>query len=302
MSVLVVGSMAFDSVETPSDRRDNVIGGSGVFCSYAASYFSSVRLVGVVGEDWPDDFTKLLEAREINLAGLKVEHGRKTFRWHGRYMPNMNDRETLDVQLNVFGDFDPVVPEEFRDTRFVFLANGVPRVQLKVLEQMTDPKIVIADTMDLWIREHREDLNTLMHKVTGLVLNDSEAILLADDENLVRAGMAIRQMGPEFVVIKKGEHGAIFFSEDSVFALPAFPTPQVVDPTGAGDTFAGGLIGVLSERDDVSAQSMKDAIAHGIIAASFNVEDFSLEKMKRIGRHELDERMTEYREMLELSM
>jgi sugar/nucleoside kinase (ribokinase family) len=300
MSVLVVGSMAFDSVETPTDRRDDVIGGSGVFCSYAASYFSPVRLVGVVGEDWPDEFTQLLSARQINMAGLTVEKGRKTFRWHGRYMPNMNDRETLSVHLNVFGDFDPYVPEQFRDSKFVFLANGVPRVQLKVLEQMTAPKIVIADTMDLWIKEHRDDLDKLMHKITGLVLNDSEAILLADDENLVRAGLTILEMGPEFIVIKKGEHGAVFFSKNSVFALPAYPTDKVVDPTGAGDTFAGGMIGVLNQRDDISISSMKEAIAYGVVAASFNVEDFSLDRMKGVGREQLDARMSVYREMLRL--
>jgi sugar/nucleoside kinase (ribokinase family) len=292
--------MAFDSVETPTDRRDDVIGGSGVFCSYAASYFSPVRLVGVVGEDWPDEFTQLLSAREINMAGLTVEKGRKTFRWHGRYMPNMNDRETLSVHLNVFGDFDPHVPEPFRDSKFVFLANGVPRVQLKVLEQMTAPKIVIADTMDLWIKEHRDDLDKLMQKITGLVLNDSEAILLADDENLVRAGLTILQMGPEFIVIKKGEHGAVFFSKNSVFALPAYPTEKVIDPTGAGDTFAGGMIGMLNELDDISAASLKAAIAYGVVAASFNVEDFSLDRMKGIGRQELDARMTQYRQMLKL--
>lgn len=300
MSVLVVGSMAFDSVETPSDRRDDVIGGSGVFCSYAASYFSPVRLVGVVGEDWPDEFTQLLADRKIDMSGLEVEKGRKTFRWHGRYLPNMNDRETLAVQLNVFGDFDPIVPEQFRDTKFVFLANGVPRVQLKVLEQMTAPKIVIADTMDLWIKENRDDLNKLMYQITGLVLNDSEAILLADDENLVQAGMEILRMGPEFVVIKKGEHGAVFFSKNSVFALPAYPTEQVLDPTGAGDTFAGGMIGTLSERDDISIASLKEAIAYGIVAASFNVEDFSLDRMMSISRQDLDRRMNEYREMLKL--
>ncbi len=300
MSVLVVGSMAFDSVETPSQSRENVIGGSAVFCSYAASYFSPVRLVGVVGEDWPDEFTQLLQTREIDLSGMKVESGRKTFRWHGRYLPNMNDRETLEVQLNVFGDFDPIVPESFRDSRYIFLANGVPRVQLKVLEQITDPRIVIADTMDLWIREHRDDLERLMKRLNGLVLNDSEAILLADDENLISAGFKVLKMGPAFVVIKKGEHGAIYFSKDKVYALPAYPTPNVVDPTGAGDSFAGGLIGYLNQVDDVSPAAVKTAIAYGILTASFNVEDFSLDRMTQIDRKQIDQRMDAYREMLNL--
>lgn len=300
MSVLVVGSMAFDSVETPRDSRDNVIGGSAVFCSYAASYFSPVRLVGVVGEDWPEEFTQVLRQREIDLSGMKVEPGRKTFRWHGRYMPDMNERETLEVHLNVFADFDPVVPESFRDSRYIFLANGVPRVQLKVLEQITDPQIVIADTMDLWITEYRDDLLRLLKRLHGLVLNDSEAVLLADDENLISAGLKVLKMGPKFVVIKKGEHGAVYFSQDRVFALPAFPTPDVVDPTGAGDSFAGGLIGYLNLVDDITPASIKTAMAYGVLTASFNVEDFSLERMKRIDRRDIEDRMEAYREMLRL--
>lgn len=300
MSVLVVGSVAFDSVETPTDSRDNVIGGSAVFCSYSASYFAPVQLVGVVGEDWPDEHTALLQSRRIDTGGLKVEPGKKTFRWHGRYLPNMNDRETLEVQLNVFGEFDPVVPDAFRDARYVFLANGVPQVQLKTLAQMTAPRIVIADTMDLWIKEHRADLGQVLQKINGLVLNDSEAVLLTDDENLVSAGLKALELGPEFVVIKKGEHGAMFFSQDTVYALPAYPTPDVIDPTGAGDSFAGGLVGYLAEKDDVSPAALKRAIAYGTIVASFNVEDFSLERLKRIGRHELDARMEHYRGMLAL--
>ena len=215
-------------------------------------------------------------------------------------MPDMNDRETLEVHLNVFGDFDPVVPASFRDSRYIFLANGVPRVQLKVLEQITNPQIVIADTMDLWITEHRDDLQRLLKRLHGLVLNDAEAVLLADDENLISAGQKVLKMGPEFVVIKKGEHGAVFFSEDRVFALPAFPTPNVVDPTGAGDSFAGGLIGYLNLVDDISPSSIKTAIAYGVLTASFNVEDFSLEQMKRIDRQHIDQRMESYREMLRL--
>ncbi len=302
MSVLVVGSMAFDSVETPTAIRENVIGGSAVFCSYAASYFGPVRLVGVVGEDWPRENTQLLQSRGIDTGGMVTEAGKRTFRWRGRYMPNMNDRETLEVQLNVFGDFDPVVPEDFRDSKFVFLANAVPMVQLRVLEQMTDPRIVIADTMDLWIMEHREDLMKVLAKINGLVLNDSEAALLTHDENLVSAGLKALEFGPDFVVIKKGEHGAMYFSKSRTYALPAFPTPNVVDPTGAGDSFAGGLIGYLAARGDTAPDSLKAAIAHGIVVASYNVEDFSLDRMRGIGRSEIDQRMDDFCEMLRFAI
>jgi sugar/nucleoside kinase (ribokinase family) len=298
MSLLVVGTVALDTIETPSDRRDNVIGGSAVHFSYAASYFAPVRLVGVVGDDWPQEYTALLQSRDIDTAGLQVVAGSKTFRWHGRYQPNMNDRDTIDVQLNVFGDVDPQVPDEYRHCKFVFLANGSPHVQLSVLEQMGGAHLSVADTMDLWINNEREALDKLLKQIDGLVLNDSEAKLLTGDDNLVRAGHRVREMGPKFVVIKKGEHGAMFFSEFETYVLPAYPTGRVVDPTGAGDAFAGGMMGYLAEQDSFEPQSLKKAMAYGILVASFNVEDFSLDRMKQIGREDLDERMKEYRQML----
>ncbi len=298
MPLLVVGSVAFDSVETPTASRENVVGGSAVFFSYAASYFTSVRLVGVVGEDWPAEHTELLQSRGIDTAGLQVIPGKKTFRWRGKYLPNMNDRETLEVHLNVFGEFDPVLPEAYKRAKYIFLANGAPQVQLKVLDQCVGAHLVVADTMDLWIETEHDALLQLLGRIDGLVLNDSEAKLLTQDENLVSAGHKVREMGPKFVVIKKGEHGAMFFSEHETYVLPAYPTPDVVDPTGAGDSFAGGMMGYLAERDDFDPTTLKEALAYGILVASFNVEDFSLDRMQGIERADLDERMKAYRQML----
>jgi sugar/nucleoside kinase (ribokinase family) len=298
MPLLVVGSVALDSVETPTDRRDDVLGGSAVFFSYAASYFSPVRLVGVVGEDWPADHTRLLQERKIDTSGLHVVPGGKTFRWRGKYLPNMNDRETLEVHLNVFEKFDPVLPDEYRRCRFLFLANGSPIVQMKVLQQVPEATLRVADTMDLWINIQRSELLDLLKRLDGLVLNDSEARLLTDDENLVRAGHKVRQMGPRFVVIKKGEHGAMFFSEHETYVMPAYPTPDVIDPTGAGDSFAGGMMGYLAERGNFEPRTLKEAMAYGTLVASFTVEDFSLDRLARIERADLDRRMQEYRRML----
>jgi sugar/nucleoside kinase (ribokinase family) len=298
MPLVVVGSVAFDSVETPTETRHRVLGGSAVFFSYAASYFSKVRLVGVVGEDWPDEHTRLLQSQGIDTSGLTVIPGAKTFFWRGKYLPNMNDRETLEIELNVFGEFKPVLPPEYRQCQYVFLANGSPVTQIKVLEQVTAPKLVVADTMDLWIQTEHGPLLELLKRLDGLVLNDSEAKLLTDDENLVRAGHKVLDMGLKFVVIKKGEHGAMFFSRNETYVLPAYPTPNVVDPTGAGDSFAGGMMGYLAEKQDTSPQTLKEALAHGIVVASFNVEDFSLDRMRQIKRSDLDERMKAYRRML----
>ena len=298
MPLLVVGSVALDSVQTPQENRDDVLGGSAVYFSYAASYFSTVRLVGVVGEDWPEEHTRLLQDRGIDTAGLQLVPGAKTFRWRGKYLENMNDRETLEVHLNVFESFDPVLPDDFKRSQFVFLANGSPVLQMKVLDQVPGARLAVADTMDLWIDSQRDELVELLGRVDGLVLNDSEAKLLTGDENLVRAGGAVRQMGPKFVVIKKGEHGAMFFSRHETYVMPAFPVEHVVDPTGAGDSFAGGMLGYLAEQDNFEPATLKKAMAYGIVVASFNVEDFSLERMKRIERPDLDDRLETYRRML----
>jgi sugar/nucleoside kinase (ribokinase family) len=298
MPLLVVGSVAFDSVETPTARRDNVLGGSAVFFSYAASFFSTVRLVGAVGDDWPAEHTQLLQDRGIDTSGLAVVQGAKTFRWRGRYEPNMNDRETLEVHLNVFEKFDPVLSADHRRCRFLFLANGSPKLQLKVLEQVPEAALRVADTMDLWINLERDALGELLSRIDGLVMNDSEAKLLTDDQNLVRAGHKVREMGPKFVVIKKGEHGAMFFSKHETYVMPAFPTPQVVDPTGAGDSFAGAMMGYLAEQQSFEPKTLKEALAYGVLVASFTVEDFSLDRLRQIDRPEIERRMDEYRRML----
>jgi sugar/nucleoside kinase (ribokinase family) len=298
MSLLVVGSVAFDSIHTPTAERERVLGGSAVYFSYAASYFTPVRLVGVVGEDWPSEHTQMLQQRNVDTAGLQVVPGEKTFFWKGKYHSNMNDRETLEVELNVFGDFDPHVPEAFRDSRYVFLANGSPIVQGKVLDQVRSPQLVVADTMDLWIQTQHGDLMKLLKRIDGLVINDSEAKLLTEKENLVAAGNRIREYGPRFVIVKKGEHGAMYFGPDGVFALPAYPTSRVVDPTGAGDSFAGGMMGYIAAEDRHDGATIKRSLAYGTLVASYNVEDFSLEQMQRIERVQLDERMEQYRSML----
>jgi sugar/nucleoside kinase (ribokinase family) len=301
MSLLVVGSVALDSIQTPTEIRDRILGGSATYFSYSASFFSPVRLVGVVGEDFPQEHVAMLKDRKIDTSGLHVVSGGKTFFWKGKYLSNMNDRETLEVQLNVLGTFQPSLSDEFRRSDFLFLGNDSPRTQLKVVEQMTGPRLVVADTMDLWIREQHAELMTLLKRVDGLVMNDSEAKLLTGDENLVAAGHKVLQLGPRFVVIKKGEHGAMFFSAHETYVLPAFPTERVVDPTGAGDSFAGGMMGYLASQGNFEPQTLKTAMAYGILVASFTVEDFSLDRLHRISRDDLDRRMSQYRKMLSFS-
>ncbi|HBP83286.1 MAG TPA: sugar kinase [Planctomycetaceae bacterium] len=298
MPLLVVGSVAFDCVETPTDRRDDVLGGSAVFFSYAASFFSPVRMIGAVGEDWPAEHTSMLENKGIDTSGLQVIPGGKTFRWRGRYLPNMNDRETIEVHLNVLDEFQPKLGASHQDCRFLFLGNASPAVQLNVLEQAKNAELIVADTMDLWINIQRDELGELLTKIDGLVLNDAEAKLLAEDENLVRAGHAIRAMGPKFVVIKKGEHGAMFFSEHETYVMPAFPTENVLDPTGAGDSFAGGMMGYLAALGRFDPQALKEALAYGTVTASFTVEDFSLDRLEKLDRSMVDQRFKEYRQML----
>jgi cytidine kinase len=297
MPLLVVGSVAIDNVETPQSRRDDLLGGSATHFSYAASFFTDVQLVSVVGQDWPAEHTKLLSDRGIDTSGLQVADG-KTFRWTGRYEPNMNDRETLETQLNVFGQFNPVVSENFKRTEYVFLANGVPALQMKVLDQVPGCRLAVADTMELWIQTTHDDLMKLFKRIDGLVINDSEAKMLAKTENLVLAGHRVREMGPRFVVIKKGEHGAMFFSEYETYVMPAFPTENVIDPTGAGDSFAGGMMGYLAQQNNFEPHTLKTAMAYGILVASFNVEGFGLERMQQISREDIERRMAAYRKML----
>lgn len=297
-SLLVVGSLAFDSIETPHGTVDDALGGSATFFSYAASFFLPPRLVGVVGEDFPDAHRRLLEGRGIDLAGLETQPGGQTFRWKGRYHQDMNARDTIEVHLNVLGTFEPKVPASFRDSAHVFLANSSPAVQLKVLEQVREPKLVMADTMDLWITQFHDDLSRLLPKLDGLFLNDSEARLLTGVDNLIKAGHAIRALGPKFVIVKKGEHGAMIFSADGVFVVPAYPTDNVLDPTGAGDSFAGAMAGYLASGHDEGPGHLRRAMAYGTVVASFTVEGFGLDRLTKVTRADIERRLETYRHML----
>jgi sugar/nucleoside kinase (ribokinase family) len=297
MSLLVVGSIAFDSIETPKGSVEDALGGSATFFAYAASFFTKPRLVGVVGDDFPEEHRRLLSSREIDTTGLVTQTG-KTFRWKGRYHQDMNTRDTIAVHLNVLNTFDPVLPESFRDSSHVFLANSSPVLQQKVLEQVHRPQLVMADTMDLWIETQHDELMSLLPELDGLLLNDSEARLLSEDDNLVRAGQTIRQMGPKFVIVKKGEHGAMLFSEDGVFAIPAYPTANVIDPTGAGDSFAGGLMGYLDSDQTPPPGRLRRAMVYGSVLASLTVEGFGLDRLTWTKRNEIEERVEQYRTML----
>jgi sugar/nucleoside kinase (ribokinase family) len=298
MPLLVVGSVALDSVETPHGVVENALGGSATFFSYAASFFTPVRLVGVVGEDFPGAHREMLEARNIDTSGLTIEKGGKTFHWKGRYQGDMNTAETLEVHLNVLGTFDPDLSPKFASTPFVFLANGSPAMQRKVLSQAKDRKLVVADTMNFWIETQRDELYALLKEVDGLVLNDGEARMLTEEVNLVRAGWKVLDLGPKFVIIKKGEHGAMFLSATETFVMPAFPVADVVDPTGAGDSFAGGFMGYLASQGKTDHASLKTAMAFGTVVASLNVEDFSLRRFQRTDREEIDRRLETYRGMM----
>ena len=298
MSLLVVGSIAFDSIETPDGSVDDILGGSASHFSMAASFFTKPRLVGVVGEDFPNEHRQLFASRGIDTSGLTTEQG-ETFRWKGRYHTDMNTRDTLEVHLNVFGTFEPVLPEVFRDSSHVFLANGSPTLQARVLSQVRQPKAVFADTMDLWIDTQRNDLLGLLPRLDGLLLNDSEARQLTGEANLVRAGQAVRRLGPKYVILKKGEHGAMLFSAEGVFVAPAYPSADVVDPTGAGDAFAGGVLGHLSESSaPLTSGLLRRAMAYGSVIGSLIVEGFGLDRLKRTDRREIDDRLEQYRKML----
>jgi sugar/nucleoside kinase (ribokinase family) len=298
MPLLVVGSVALDSVETPHGVVNDALGGSATFFSYAASYFTPVRLVGVVGEDFPVAHRELLEHRKIDTSGLVVEKRGKTFRWRGKYTGDMSTAETLEVHLNVLGTFNPDLSPKFAETPFVFLANGSPSMQRRVLSQAKSRKLAVADTMNFWIETQRDELYALLREVDGLVLNDGEARMLTEEINLVRAGWKVLDLGPKFVIIKKGEHGAMFLNAEETYVMPAYPVADVVDPTGAGDSFAGGFMGYLASVGKSDPASLKRAMAYGTVVASLNVEDFSLRRFQRTERDEIDRRLESYRAMM----
>lgn len=298
MSLLVTGSIGIDTVEAPTGKAENVLGGSSIYFAYAASFFCPVRLVGVVGDDCPPDFLKpVLDNPSIDMTGLEVRQGSKTFRWHGRYHDDVNCRDTVGVQLNVLAERGPSIPSHFRDSRYVFLANTHPALQLQLLKQLQSPSLLVADTMDLWIDNERASLVELMGQVDGLLLNDSEAKLLTGEPNVVAAGLEVAAMVRKFVIVKKGEHGNLLFAGGKVYAMPSFPTFHVVDPTGAGDCFAGAMMGYLASegRDDVA--TLRHAIAYGSVTASIELEDFSLNKLIRTSRREIDDRMKQFEEL-----
>jgi len=297
MSLVVVGSVALDSVETPSDKRTDQIGGSGSYFSYAASFFSPVALIGVVGNDWPSEFSELLEAKGVDISGLEMLEDLDTFRWSGRYQPNMNDRDTLDLQLGALAAFNPKLSDAAKKSEYVFLANDPPALQRDILQQCESPKLSIADTMDHWIETERSDLDALLAEVDGLIINDSEAILMTGESNLVVAAKKLLAQGPRIVIVKKGEHGVMFFSKEATFVLPAYPTGDVVDPTGAGDSFAGAMMGRIAETGDFTADGFRDALGYATVLASFNVEGFGLETLEKLDRDKINARLSEFREM-----
>jgi sugar/nucleoside kinase (ribokinase family) len=298
MSLLVTGTIGIDTVETPHGKAENVLGGSAAYFAFAASLLSPVRLVGVVGDDFPKEFLDIFEDRAIDTAGLEVRRGSKTFRWHGKYFDDPNDRETISTDLNVIAEEAPKIPEQFRDSEFVFLANTHPALQLGFIEQLTAPKLIVCDTMNMWIADHGNELTKTFAAVDGVVLNDSEARMLTQEHSLLYAGREILKLGPRFVIIKKGEHGAKLVTKDDVFVLPAYASAKVVDPTGAGDSFGGGMMGYLAATGRTDPEALRSALACGTCAASLTIEDYSLEAIKAADRAALDARLAEFKAML----
>lgn len=298
--LLVVGSVALDSVETPFGKVQEVLGGSATYFSYSASFFTQVRLVAAVGEDFPEAHLRLLQDRGVDTGGLQPSKGR-TFRWIGQYGYDLNEAKTLDTQLNVLADFRPKLGEGLRHTPFLFLANIDPDLQMDVLRQMNErPRIVALDTMNFWIQGKQEALRRALEKVDVVTINDGEARQLASEPNLIRAARAIASMGPRTVVVKRGEYGALMLSDDSFFFVPAYPLEAVYDPTGAGDTFAGGFMGYLAAQERVDAGAMRRALVYGSVMASFTVEDFSLKRLTRLRPADIADRYAAFHDLIRL--
>ncbi|AKJ03707.1 sugar/nucleoside kinase (ribokinase family) [Archangium gephyra] len=296
MSLLVVGSVALDSVETPFGLKEDVLGGSATYFSTSASFFAPTQVVAVVGEDFPQAHLDFLKARGVDLEGVTREKGR-TFRWKGRYGFQLNEAETLDTQLNVFQSFSPRLPEKYRDAQYVFLGNIHPELQSQVVDQVKAPKLVAADTMNFWINGSRPALLKTLKRVNLLFVNDGEARQLTGEHNIVRAARAILDMGPQRVVIKRGEYGALLFEKEHTFACPAMPIADVFDPTGAGDTFAGGFMGTLAIASQVNTETLRRAMVMGSVMASFTVEKFSLERLREVTRSEIRARFSDFKRL-----
>ena len=298
MSLVVVGSMAFDQIETPFGKTDKIIGGAGTFIAWCASNFTGVKQISVVGGDFPQAELDALTVRGVSLEGVQIKKDEKTFFWSGRYHLDMNTRDTLVTELNVLGDFKPVVPDNYQDCEFLMLGNLAPSVQSSVIDQLkTKPKLIVMDTMNFWMDIALDDLKHTLSLVDVLMVNDSEARQLSGDYSLVRAAQKISALGPKYVIIKKGEHGALLFHENQIFSAPALPLEEVFDPTGAGDTFAGGFIAHLAKTKDISFENMKTAIIVGSAMASFCVEKFGTERLRSLSIEEIHGRIKEFVEL-----
>ena len=296
MSILIVGTVAFDAIETPFGKTDKIVGGAATYISLSASFFSNnLNLVSVVGDDFPKQAIQILEQHNVDTKGLQIKKGEKTFFWSGKYHNDMNTRDTIETQLNVLETFDPIVPKEYQNSEFLMLGNLMPSVQKKVLDQMkTRPKLIVLDTMNFWMEHFLEDLTEALKEVDVLTINNEEARQLSGEYSLVKAAKKIQEMGPKYLVIKKGEHGALLFSKEEVFFAPALPLEEVVDPTGAVDSFAGGFIGHLEKTQDTSFENMKRAVIHGSAMASFCVEKFGTERLKELKRNDVESRLQEF--------
>jgi sugar/nucleoside kinase (ribokinase family) len=304
MSLVVVGTVAFDAIETPFGKSDKIIGGAASYSGMAASYFAKdIKLVSVVGDDFPGDFIQSLNGRGISTDGLQVKPGQKSFFWSGRYHIDMNTRDTLDTQLNVLLDFDPVIPESYQNCEFLMLSNLMPQLQKSVIERLHKrPKLIVMDTMNFWMETQWESLLETIALVDVLTVNDSEARQLTNEYSLVKAAQKILAMGPRYLIIKKGEHGALLFNKEQVFFAPALPLEEVFDPTGAGDTFAGGFIGYLAHTRDISFDNMKRGIIYGSAMASFCVEKFGLERMMGLKSGEIEERVQQFVDLVQFDI
>lgn len=295
MSLVVVGTMAFDAIETPFGKSDKIIGGAATYIAWCASNFTPVKQISVVGGDFPEEELQALADRQVDLAGVQIKKDEKSFFWSGKYHMDMNTRDTLDTQLNVLANFQPVVPDSYQDCEFLMLGNLVPAVQRSVITQLKNrPRLIVMDTMNFWMETALDELKATIAMVDVLMVNDSEARQLSGDYSLVRAAATIMQMGPKYVIIKKGEHGALLFHEDKVFFAPALPLEEVFDPTGAGDTFAGGFIGHLARTKDISFENMKTAIIIGSAMASYCVEKFGTQRLRELTKEDIASRLSDF--------
>ena len=304
MSLITVGTVAFDSLETPYGKAEMVVGGAALYASIAASYFTKdIKLVSVVGEDWPTKEMKYLTKRGINLDGLQIKKGEKSFFWKGKYHDNMNQRDTLATDLNVLANFDPILPESYKHSKYLMLGNLTPEVQMKVINQMKKrPKLVVLDTMNFWMDVAMPALKKVIKKVDVLTINDEEARQLSGEYSLVVAAKKIQKMGPKFLIIKKGEHGAMLFQGEKMFYAPALPLAKVFDPTGAGDTFAGGFIGYIAKTNSITFENMKRAVIYGSCLASFCVEEFSIGRLKKLKAADVNKRVKKFENLVKFSM